>query len=329
MNGSLTDVPGIEVGHAQDLSGGTGCTVVIARNGAVPGVDARGGAPGTRETDSLRPENMVPLAHAIFLSGGSAYGLDCAGGIMRYLEEKKIGFNVGVTVVPIVSGAVLNDMAFTGGTVRPDAEMGYAACRNASASERRQGNVGAGTGAAIGRLAGNSKGMVKGGLGTASVTVGDLVVGAIVAVNCNGDVTDPATGQVLAGTLTPDKKRVAGAMDMIMGATGTYSEGFPTNTTIGVIATNASLTKATATRIAMMAQDGYARTINPIHTMGDGDVVFCLGTGTLAADVNRVGALAAAVMAEAVVNAVKAAATLRGVPSWQEIGRKQEAPPGH
>lgn len=325
MSGSITDVPGIEVGHAQHPSGATGCTVILCRAGAVPGVDTRGGAPGTRETDCLRPENVIPAAHAVFLAGGSAYGLDCATGIMRFLEEKKIGFDVGVTVVPIVTGAVLNDLGFTGGTARPDAATGYRACQEASPNEARQGNVGAGTGAAVGRLSGTSKGMVKGGLGTASVRVGELVVGAIVAVNCNGDVSDPETGEILAGTLTPDRTRVAGAMSMVMGTSGTYKEGFPSNTTIGVVATNGILTKSTATRVAMMAHDGYARTINPIHTLGDGDVIFTLGTGSVAADVNRVGALAAWVMAQAVVNAVRAADTLLGVPSCKEIGRTQKA----
>ena len=223
--------------------------------------------------------------------------------------------------MPIVAGAVLNDLGFTGGTARPDAAMGYRACQEASTREAREGNVGAGTGAAVGRLSGNSKGMVKGGLGTASVRVGELVVGAIVAVNCNGDVSDPATGETLAGTLTTDRTRVAGAMDMLMGATGTYKEGFPTNTTIGVVASNGILTKSEAARVAMMAHDGYARTINPIHTLGDGDVIFTLGTGNVAADVNRVGALAAWVMAQAVVNAVRAAETLHGVPGWREISR--------
>jgi L-aminopeptidase/D-esterase-like protein len=321
MSGSITDVPGVEVGHAQHSSGTTGCTVVLCRAGAVPGVDARGGAPGTRETDCLRPENVVPCAHAVFLSGGSAYGLDCGGGIMRFLEERKIGFNVGAAVVPIVAGAVLNDLGFTGGTPRPDAALGYAACQAASASEARQGNVGAGTGAAIGRLSGTARGMVKGGLGTASVRVGELVVGAIVAVNCNGDVTDPSTGEVLAGTLTTDGKRVAGAMSMMADPSGIYKEGFPTNTTIGVIATNSLLTKATAARIAMMAHDGLARTIDPVHTLGDGDVIFALGAGNVPADVTRVGALGAMVMAQAVVNAVRAAESMRGVPCWRDIGR--------
>jgi L-aminopeptidase/D-esterase-like protein len=323
MSGSITDVPGIEVGHAQHPSGMTGCSVILCRAGAVPGVDARGGAPGTRETDCLRPENVIPAAHAVFLSGGSAYGLDCAAGIMTFLEERRIGFDVGPAIVPIVAGAVLNDLGFTGGRARPDAAMGYQACTVAGPSEARQGNVGAGTGAAIGRLSGNAKGMVKGGLGTASVRVGDLVVGAIVAVNCNGDVSDPDTGEVLAGTLSSDRTRVAGAMGLLMGTAGTYKEGFPTNTTIGVVATNAIITKSAATRVAMMAQDGYARTINPIHTLGDGDVIFCLATGGAAADVNRVGALAACVMAQAVVNAVRAADTLFGVPCWRDVGRPQ------
>jgi L-aminopeptidase/D-esterase-like protein len=329
MNGSITDVPGIEVGHAQHPSGITGCTVILCgAAGAVPGIDAHGGAPGTIETDCLRPENVVPCVHAVFLSGGSAYGLDCAAGIMRFLEERKIGFNVGVSVVPIVTGAVLNDLAFTGGAARPDAALGYQACRNAGPAAALQGNVGAGTGAAIGRLSGTSRGMMKGGLGTASVRLGELAVGAIVAVNCNGDVSDPETGEILAGTLTADRARVAGAMNLVTGSTAGFNEGFPTNTTIGVVATNAKLSKATATRVAMMTHDGYARTINPVHTLGDGDVVFVLGTGSLDADVNRVGALAAWVMAQAVVNAVRAADTLNGVPCWRDIppGRTRDRP---
>jgi L-aminopeptidase/D-esterase-like protein len=242
---------------------------------------------------------------------------------MRYLEERTIGIDSGVTVVPIVAGAVLNDLGFTGGDSRPDAEMGYRACQAASFSETRQGNVGAGTGAAIGRLEGNFKGMVKGGLGTASIRAGDLIVGAIVAVNCNGDVTDPQTGEILAGTLTPDRRRIAGARSIITGETPGYRELFPANTTIGVVATNAALNKAMATRVAMMAQDGYARTINPVHTLGDGDIVFTLATGHLKTDVNRAGSLAAYVVAEAVVNAVRAAESLLGVPSSQQVlGRK-------
>ncbi len=321
MGGSITDVPGIEVGHALCDDGSSGCTVVMCRAGAVPGVDTRGGAPGTRETDCLRPENVIPVAHAVFLTGGSAYGLDCSTGIMRWLEEHRVGFDVGPTVVPIVAGAVLNDLAFTKARSRPSADTGYQACAAASAAEARQGNVGAGAGACIGRLSGTARGMMKGGLGTAGIRVGDLVVGAIVAVNCNGDVSDPSTGELLAGTLTRDRSRIAGAMGLVSGAAEGFHEGFPTATTIGVVATNALLSKAMATRVAMMAQDGYARTINPLHTLGDGDVVFTLATGAVRADINRVGALAAAVMAQAVVNAVRAAETVGDVPCSQDIAR--------
>ncbi|MBN1836846.1 MAG: P1 family peptidase [Spirochaetales bacterium] len=321
-SGAITDVPGIEVGHAQDLEAGRGCTVVICRAGAVAGVAAPGGAPGTRETDALRPENVVERAHAVLLSGGSAYGLNAAGGVMRYLEEQGIGYDIGVAVVPIVPAAVLNDLAFGDPKVRPDADMGYRACRQASPRERSQGNVGAGVGACIGRLAGNARGMVKGGVGTASLSVGELIVGAIVAVNCNGDVSDPETGEVLAGTLNPERTAVAGARRLLTTENEQFKEGFPTNTTIGVVATNAALSKATATRVAMMAQDGFARTIQPIHTLGDGDVSFCLSAGALRADVNRVGAIAAWVMAQAVVNAVRAAESLLGVPAYRDLAGK-------
>ncbi len=319
MNDAITDVPGIEVGHAQDLGAGTGCTVVLCRNGATPGVDVCGGAPATRETDCLRPENVVTEAHAVVLTGGSAYGLDCAGGVMRYLEEQGIGYDVGPTRVPIVPAASLNDLAFGDHRVRPDAAMAYQACLNASQSNTEQGNVGAGTGAAIGRLEGNARGMMKGGLGTASFSIGKLIVGAIVAVNCNGDVMDPESGETLAGTLNPERTGVAGAMRLLTTRNEQYKEGFPSNTTIGVIATNAILDKAFATRVAKMAQDGYARTITPIHTLGDGDVVFCLATGQLRADPIRVGAIAADVMARAVVKAVKAAESLHGVPAYGDL----------
>jgi L-aminopeptidase/D-esterase-like protein len=319
LKDTITDVPGIEVGHAQDLQAGTGCTVVLCRKGATPGISVFGGAPATRETDCLRPENVVTEAHAVVLTGGSAYGLDCAGGVMRYLEEQGIGYNIGPTRVPIVPSAALNDLAFADHRVRPDAAMGYQACLNASAINTEQGNVGAGTGAAIGRLEGNARGMVKGGLGVASFSVGELIVGAILAVNCNGDVMDPETGETLAGTLNPERTGVAGAMRLLTTRNEQYKEGFPSNTTIGVVATNAVLDKAYATRVAMMAQDGYARTIVPIHTLGDGDVTFCMATGELRADPLRVGAIAAWVMARAVVKAVKAAESLHGLPASRDL----------
>ena len=319
MNDAITDVPGIEVGHAQDLQSGTGCTAVLCRKGATPGVSVSGGAPATRETDCLRPENVITEAHAVVLTGGSAYGLDCAGGVMSYLEEQGIGYNVGPTRVPIVPAASMNDLGFADHRVRPDAAMGYQACLNASGSNSQQGNVGAGTGAAIGRLEGNAQGMVKGGLGMASFSIGKLIVGAIVAVNCNGDVVDPETGEILAGTLNPERTGVAGAMRLLTTRNKQYREGFPSNTTIGVVATNAVMDKAMATRVAMVAQDGYARTIIPVHTLGDGDVIFCLATGELRADPIRLGAIAAQVIARAVINAVRAAESLHGVPAYRDL----------
>ncbi len=321
MNDAITDVPGIEVGHAQDLEAATGCTVILCRSGATTGVSVHGGAPATRETDCLRPENVVTEAHAVVLAGGSAYGLNSAGGVMRYLEEQGIGYDVGVTRVPIVATAALNDLAFGDHRIRPGAAMGYSACLNASKKNTEQGNVGAGTGAAIGRLEGNARGMVKGGLGAASFSIGELIVGAIVAVNCNGDVIDAETGETLAGTLNPERTGVAGAMKLLTTQNEQYKEGFPSNTTIGVVATNACLNKAIATRVAMMAQDGYARAIIPIHTFGDGDVTFCMSTGKLQADPNRVGAIAAWVMARAVVKAVKAAESLHGVPAYRDLAK--------
>lgn len=321
MKDAITDVPGIEVGHAQDLEAATGCTVILCRSGATTGVSVHGGAPATRETDCLRPENVVTEAHAVVLTGGSAYGLNSAGGVMRYLEEQGIGYDVGVTRVPIVATAALNDLAFGDHRIRPDAAMGYSACLNASKKNTEQGNVGAGTGAAIGRLEGNARGMVKGGLGAASFSIGELIVGAIVAVNCNGDVIDAETGETLAGTLNPERTGVAGAMKLLTTQNEQYKEGFPSNTTIGVVATNACLNKAIATRVAMMAQDGYARAIIPIHTFGDGDVTFCMSTGKLQADPNRVGAIAAWVMARAVVKAVKAAESLHGVPACRDLAK--------
>ncbi len=321
MKDAITDVPGIEVGHAQDLEAATGCTVILCRSGATTGVSVHGGAPATRETDCLRPENVVTEAHAVVLTGGSAYGLNSAGGVMRYLEEQGIGYDVGVTRVPIVATAALNDLAFGDHRIRPDAAMGYSACLNASKKNTEQGNVGAGTGAAIGRLEGNARGMVKGGLGAASFSIGELIVGAIVAVNCNGDVIDAETGETLAGTLNPERTGVAGAMKLLTTQNEQYKEGFPSNTTIGVVATNARLNKAIATRVAMMAQDGYARAIIPIHTFGDGDVTFCMSTGKLQADPNRVGAIAAWVMARAVVKAVKAAESLHGVPAYRDLAK--------
>jgi L-aminopeptidase/D-esterase-like protein len=320
LKDALTDVPGIKVGHSQDLKAGTGCTVIICEKGATTGIDVRGGAPSTRETDLLNPVNLVDKVHAIYLGGGSAFGLDGASGVMKYLEERGIGFDVGLTKVPIVPGAVLFDLDVGDYRIRPNAAMGYDACLNASDAEARQGNVGAGTGATIGKIFGGIRCM-KSGIGTASFKSKELIVGAIVAVNCFGDVVDPKNGEIIAGTLTKDKKGFINTMSVLKSMPLPQGSGsnFPTNTTIGVVATNANLTKARATKIAMMAQDGYARTTIPAHTMFDGDTIFCIATGEVEAGVNVIGAIAAEVMARAIVKAVKNTEPIYGLLSHKDL----------
>jgi L-aminopeptidase/D-esterase-like protein len=323
LKNAITDVPGIEVGHAQDHVALTGCTVVLCRKGAVAGVDVRGGAPGTRETDLLDPVNMVEKAHAIVLAGGSAYGLDSASGVMRYLEEQGIGFNTGVAKVPIVPAVILFDLIVGSSDIRPDADMGYRAASSASTGAPLEGNVGAGTGASVGKVLGTKTAM-KAGLGTASMEANGVVVGAIVAVNSWGDVVDPKSGAILAGArstrLGPVKLGgdgyFANTLEMMKTLLGRTAVGVATktNTVIGVVATNARLTQAEATKVAQMAQDGVARAVRPAHTMLDGDTIFTLATGAKKADVSTVGAFAAEVMAEAIVRAANKAAPAGGLP---------------
>ncbi|MBT3338848.1 MAG: P1 family peptidase [Anaerolineae bacterium] len=324
MKNSITDVPGIEVGHAQDEDALTGCTVILARKGAVAGVDQRGGAPGTRETDLLSPFNLVSTINAILLSGGSAFGLDAATGVMRYLEEQKLGFDTGVARVPIVPAAVLYDLALGSADIRPDAEMGYRAAQAASAKMASVGNIGAGMGATVGKILGVPNAM-KAGMGTASMEIGGgIIVGAIVAVNAFGDVVSPQTGAILAGVRSaqvgPIKIGEEGGfadtlhvMQTIPGRT-VMKLATRANTVIGAIATNAKLTKAEAGRVAQMAQDGLARTIRPAHTMLDGDTIFALSTGSKKADVSTVGAFAAEVLMQAILRGTQSAASLGGVP---------------
>ena len=318
LKDAIVDVLGIKVGHSQDLKAGTGCTVVICEKGAVAGVDVRGGAPGTRETDLLNPVNLIDKAHAIYLGGGSAFGLDGVSGVMKYLEEKGIGFDVVLTKVPIVPGAVLFDLGVGDYRVRPDARMGYDACLNASDAEVRQGNIGAGAGATVGKIFGGLRCM-KSGLGTASFKSQELIIGAIVAVNCLGDVIDPENGEIIAGVLTEDKKGFANTMSFLRNFPQKTKDNFSKNTTIGVIATNAKLTKAGATKVAMMAQDGYARTISPAHTMFDGDTIFCMATGEVEAGANVAGAIAAEVMARAIVKAIKNTEPLFKLKSYKDL----------
>ena len=321
LRDAITDVPGIRVGHWTDRRAATGCTVVLCENGAVGGVDVRGGAPGTRETDALRPGTLVQGIHAVLLTGGSAWGLDAAGGVMRYLEERGVGWVFGAGPVPMVVGAVLYDLRLGRGDVRPDAEAGYRACRAARASAVAQGSLGAGTGATVAKALGMER-CLKGGLGTASEALpsdqGRLVVGALVAVNCFGEVVDPASGQVIAGPRA-DGGGFVSTVDVLRGAEQAPWGG--ESTTLAVVATNARLTKEYACRLASVAHDGLARAIRPVHTMGDGDVVFTMATGQVAVEPMRylaLEALAARAVERAVLKAVREARGLAGVPSAAE-----------
>lgn len=301
----------IQVGHAQDLDAATGCTVVISEEGATVGVDVRGGAPGTRETDLLDPVNLVEKVHGLFLAGGSAFGLDAASGVMQYLEERSIGFDVQVTRVPIVCGAVLFDLTIGDHRVRPDKAMGYQACLNAGPNECRQGNIGAGAGATVGKILGMERAM-KSGLGCYALQIGALQVGALVGVNCLGDVIDPETGERLAGILNEDGMTLGNTEEIMIRSYAEKKNAFSGNTTIGIIATNAAFTKSQATKLASMAHNGYARTMRPAHSMFDGDTIFAMATGPIEADLSVVGMLSARVMERAVISAVKNAKALCG-----------------
>ena len=329
LTNSIVDVPGIKIGHSTDLEAITGCTVVLCEKGAVAGVDQRGGGPGTRETDLLKPVNNVQKVHAVMLSGGSAFGLDSASGAMKYLEENRIGYPVGPHRVPIVPAAILFDLFIGDGNRRPDAKMGYQACLSASSQTPEQGSVGAGTGATVGKIFG-IKQSTKSGIGTASIKLpGGTIVGAIIAVNAIGDVLDPETNQIIAGLRSISKGPVKIGGDNIFANTldvlGTFAGqkllaiAFRSNTVIGVVATNAKLDKAQATRVAQMAQNGVVRTITPANTMHDGDTLFALSTGKKNTDVNIVGAFAAQLVSQAIINAVINAKSLGGVPAISDL----------
>ncbi|HUP52616.1 MAG TPA: P1 family peptidase [Longimicrobiales bacterium] len=318
----ITAVEGLELGHHTLSARPTGCTVILARAGAVGGVDIRGSAPGTRETALLDPVNPLAEVYAVVLSGGSAFGLDVSTGVMRYLEERDIGYRIGRGVVPIVVGAILYDLGLEGTErVRPGPECGYAAASAASTEAPDEGSVGAGAGATVGKFGGTGRPM-RGGFGTASVTLeSGLTVAAAVAVNAVGDIVDPATGQIVAGARTEDGRGFADARQLLRSGRGTEAGAPGMNTTIGVVATNATLTKAEATKVAQMAQDGLARTIYPAHTTRDGDTVFSLATGAWegTADVTVIGGLAADVMSEAILRAVRLAEGLPGIPSVNDL----------
>jgi L-aminopeptidase/D-esterase-like protein len=333
MDNAITDVPGIKVGHAQDLDAITGCTVVLCENGAVGGVDQRGGGPGTRELALLDPVNHVEKMHAVMLSGGSAFGLDAAGGVMQYLEEKDIGYQAQVARVPIVPAAILFDLNLGDPHIRPDKQMGYQACINALEGPPAQGSVGAGTGATVGKMLGMGQ-ATKGGVGTASMEIGGgVIVGALVAVNAVGDVIDPETNQIVAGVRSLKKGPIsigddalfADSLKIMRSLIGRTLLGLASkaNTVIGVVATNAKFDKAHTNKLAQMAQNGVVRTVRPVHTMHDGDTMFAMATGEKKADVNIVGAFAAQVVAQAVLNAVRNASGLGGVPAASELEKDQ------
>jgi L-aminopeptidase/D-esterase-like protein len=312
MHDDLTDIAGIRVGHFTHLEAATGCTVILCDTPATGGVDVRGGAPATRETELLRPLNLVEQVDAVVLSGGSAYGLDAASGVMRYLEDHGLGYDTGVARVPIVPAAAIFDLGFGSASIRPDSAAGFQACETATSGPIKQGNIGAGTGATVGKMAGPTF-MMKGGLGSASMLLSDgTLVGALVVVNALGDIFDPQTQQVIAGARQPTGDGFL--------ATSPFS-----NTTIAVIATNASLTKAQTNKIAQMAHNGLAQTIRPAHTMFDGDTIFALALGptsqilanpTIAASqVSAIGAAAATTLARAIIKAVRHATDMYGIPS--------------
>jgi len=324
-NKSLTAVAGIKVGHFTLSERPTGCTVVVVDgDGAIGGYAQRGGAPGTRDADLLNPLNTVEQVNAVFLTGGSAYGISVGDGVMRYLEEKKTGFKIAGTVVPIVPGAVLMDLGFGGSSnIRPNAECGYRAASTASDGPVAEGNIGAGAGSTVGKLSGNRDRAMKAGVGSSAIVLPNgLVVAALVAVNAVGDIVDPATGAVVAGVRTEDGKRLADARLLIRSPKPSATTAAPgANTTIAVVATNAKLTKVQASRMALMADDGLARAINPAHTPADGDTVFALATGRWdgQVDVGTIGALAAEVLSEAIVRAATQATASGGLPSARDL----------
>jgi L-aminopeptidase/D-esterase-like protein len=324
-SGHIAQVQGLLVGHYTLSTRPTGCTVVLCPQGATAGVDVRGAAPGTRETDLLHPSHLVQQVHGITLAGGSAWGLDAASGAARWLEEQGAGLDVGVARIPLVPAAVLFDLGLGDARVRPDAAAGYAACQAASTQRPAEGSVGAGAGALVGKIFGPERAM-KGGMGTASFTVDGVTVGAIIACNAVGDVYHPRTGALLAGCRTDDGRQPLGARDALLGGMAARPLLAGSNTTIGVIATDAALTKAQAQRLATVGHDGLARSINPVHTMSDGDTLFALGTGQApkALDLMTLFTLAAEAVAIATARAVLLARALpvagqTPAPSWADM----------
>lgn len=320
---SISEFQGIHIGHAQNIKGGTGCTVILCPDGAVCGVDVRGGSPGTRDTDALNPVNNRKCVHGILLAGGSSFGLDAAGGVMQYLEERGIGRDVGATCVPNVCGAILFDLKCGDHKARPDKEMGYAACVNAFTEPFRSGSVGAGTGAVIGKINGGSHAM-KGGIGSTVFRVGDLMVGAVMAVNCVGDVYDQEEGKIIAGVLTGGIEsyrsiKLGSTEELMLASYQNERDFFSENTVIGCVITNARLTKAQAAKLASIGQNGIARTVRPAHSIFDGDTVFTMCTGEIEANFDSIGILAARAVEASIIDGVKSAESLHGFLSYRDL----------
>jgi L-aminopeptidase/D-esterase-like protein len=315
---AITEISGVRIGQAQNREAGTGCTVLICDQGAPAGLDVRGGGPASRESELLKPTANADRIHAIVLAGGSAFGLDAAGGVMEYLEQRDIGFDVGVTKVPLVCQSDLFDLAVADPTVRPDKQMGYQACLGSEQGNYQDGNFGAGTGATVGKFCGMDFCM-KSGIGSYGVQVGALQVGALVAVNALGDIFDWRTGQKVAGLLDESKKAFRSTCQQMYQRCEVVKNKFTGNTTLGVILTNAKFSKTALTKIASVAHNGYARAIRPVHTTADGDSIYALSVGDIEADLDMVATLSADVMAEAIVNAVKHAEGAYGFPAYRDL----------
>ncbi len=314
----IMDLDEFHIGNAQNKEAGTGCTVIICEEGAVAGVDIRGGSPGTRETDALNPSNLRQSIHAVMLAGGSAFGLDSAGGAMQFLEEKGIGRDVAVTKVPIVCGAILFDLKCGDYKIRPDQKMGYEACRNAYEERPLEGNYGAGTGTTIGKAKEIDFAM-KGGLGMACLQTGDLKVGAVMAVNCVGDIYDCQENRLIAGTLNEDKRTLADSEKIMLSDYGDKTDLFSGNTIIGTVITNAKITKAQATKLAAVSHNGIARAVRPAHTIFDGDTIFTMASGKVDASLDAVAILSVRAVEQAIINAVKKAETAYGYKSYRDL----------
>lgn len=320
--GFVTDIEGILVGHNQDYDALTGTSVVIAKEAACCGVDVRGSAPGTRETDLLKAENLVEKVNAVMLSGGSAYGLDAASGIMEFLEKNDMGMDVQVCKVPIVTGAVVFDLAVGNPMVRPDKKMGYQACAHATDNDTSQGCIGGGTGASVGKILGNDFSM-KSGIGQACIEVGDFKIAALTVLNAFGDIYDYEKGKKIAGVYDKKNNKFLDTLEILKEKTSNFDAFSGKNTTIAIVVTNGNFSKAQCNKLAQMAHDGFARSIEPVHTMFDGDTIFSMATGMIDFDLSLAGSLAARVISRSIANAIYSSESKGGLIAYKDINFKK------